>query len=54
MANGLNHEIDGLIEPLGGWLPNTLTKATTENSARINTSMLSSACWMRAESSMPR
>jgi hypothetical protein len=53
-VNGLNHEACGWIE-LAGWpLVYTVTIETTANTVRIAISNVSSSCWMRADSSIPR
>ena len=52
-SNGLNHEAETWIEPVG-LLAYTLTSAITTNSASVKISRLSRTVWIRADSSMPR
>jgi len=54
MLNGLNHDSEGVR-----WLPGaspvaTRTRAQMANTASMTSSIESSTCWKRADSSMPR
>ena len=50
-SNGLNHDRLGGIDPGCPWP--TLTSATVESTSSMTSSMLSSAFWKLADSSMP-
>jgi len=49
--NGLNQDQPGVIDP--GWPWPTLTRATVDSASSMTSSMVSSAIWKLADSSMP-